>query len=237
MNEVDRPALEEIMDPGWARALAPVQPAIRDLGTMLREEVAQGRGYLPAPANILRAFQYPFEDVKVLLVGQDPYPTPGHATGLAFSVSPETPLPKSLQNVYRELADDLGGPPPPNGDLSAWAEQGVCLLNRALTVTPGAPASHRGRGWEQVTEQAIRALAQRDQPLVAVLWGRDAQGALPLLGDTPAIISPHPSPLAAHRGFFGSRPFSRTNTLLEEQGATPVRWQVDPTSDLTVKPA
>lgn len=216
--------LAELIDPGWAKALAPVEPEIRALGDMLREENAAGLGYLPAPHNILRAFTYPFDEVKVLIVGQDPYPTPGNAIGLSFAVAPNQPLPASLRNIYTELTTDLGCPPPPNGDLTPWAEQGVCLLNRVLTVTPGKPASHRGRGWEKVTDQAIRALVDRDQPLVAILWGRDAASLRPLFLSTPVIESPHPSPLSAHRGFFGSRPFSRTNEILEAEGVAPIRW-------------
>jgi uracil-DNA glycosylase len=161
------------------------------------------------------------------VVGQDPYPTPGHPVGLAFSVAPDvTPLPRSLVNVFRELGTDLGCPPPPNGDLSSWSDQGVMLLNRVLTVAPGVPASHRGRGWEAVTERAIEVLAARGGPMAAVLWGRDAQGLKPLLGSVPWVASVHPSPLSASRGFFGSRPFSRVNALLEQQGGTPVDWRL-----------
>ncbi len=212
------------MDPGWAAALAPVLPEVRQLGEMLRDEGRAGRAYLPKPSQIMRAFTYPFEQVKVLVVGQDPYPTPGHSVGLAFSVEPETPLPASLRNIYRELEDDLGVPPPKNGDLTGWAEQGVCLLNRVLTVTPGSPKSHRGRGWEQVTTQAVKALAERDKPLVAVLWGRDAQELEPLLRSAMVIESAHPSPLSAYRGFFGSKPFSQVNKLLVDAGTTPINW-------------
>ena len=222
--------LSEVIDPGWAAALSPVEPTIRELGRMLREEGRLGHGYLPAGSDVLRAFNYPLARVKVLIVGQDPYPTPGHAMGLSFSVSPGTPLPASLRNIYQELESDLGIPPAPTGDLRAWAEQGVCLLNRVLTVRPGTPGSHRGRGWEEVTECAISALVERGGPLVAVLWGRDAQNLRPLFGDTPTVCSPHPSPLSAYRGFFGSRPFSRVNQLLAEQGAAGVDWQVSPGS-------
>ncbi len=218
------PPLNEVIDPGWAHALAPVQSQIRQIGQALREEAASGGHFLPRASNILRAFTYPFDQVKVLIVGQDPYPTPGHAVGLSFSVAPGVELPASLRNIYQELQDDLGCPPPPNGDLTPWAEQGVCLLNRVLTVSPGNPGSHRGRGWEAVTQQAIEALAARHQPLVAILWGRDAAGLKPLLGDTPTIESPHPSPLSAYRGFFGSKPFSSANALLQQQGASPVNW-------------
>lgn len=216
-----------LMDPGWAEALAPVAGDIAALGDRLRAEVAAGRGYLPSGDNVLRAFQRPLADVRVLIVGQDPYPTPGHPIGLSFAVERHVrPLPRSLGNIYRELHDDLGIPPAPHGDLSAWSDQGVMLLNRVLTVRPGAPASHRGWGWEKVTEHAIRTLVQRGGPLVAILWGRDASGLKPLLGSVPWVESAHPSPLSASRGFFGSRPFSRVNALLAQQGADPVDWRI-----------
>lgn len=215
------------IDPGWAQALEPAQPLLTELGDRLRAEQAAGRGYLPAGANVLRAFQRPLADVRVLITGQDPYPTPGHPIGLSFAVEREVrPLPRSLGNIYRERHSDLGIPPAPHGDLTAWSDQGVLLLNRVLTVRPGAPASHRGWGWEQVTELAIRALVAREKPLVAVLWGRDAAALKPLLGETATIESAHPSPLSANRGFFGSRPFSRVNALLESMGADPVDWRV-----------
>ncbi|MDT0156828.1 uracil-DNA glycosylase [Microbacterium sp. ARD32] len=215
------------IDPGWAAALEPVQPLIAELGERLRAESAAGHGYLPAGANVLRAFQRPLADVRVLITGQDPYPTPGHPIGLSFAVDRDVrPLPRSLGNIYRERQDDLGIPPAPHGDLTAWSDQGVLLLNRVLTVRPGTPASHRGWGWEKVTELAIRTLVAREQPLVAILWGADARGAKPLLGSTPIIESAHPSPLSASRGFFGSKPFSRANALLESQGARPVDWRV-----------
>jgi uracil-DNA glycosylase len=217
--------LSEVVEPGWARALAPVEPQIAALGEFLRGEIAAGRGYLPAGANVLRAFQQPFDGVRVLIVGQDPYPTPGHAVGLSFSVPPQTrPLPPSLVNIFTEYTADLGLPKPSSGDLSPWAEQGVLLLNRVLTVAPGQPGSHRNKGWEAVTEQAIRALVARDEPLVAILWGRDAQTLKPLLPDVPCIESAHPSPMAAARGFFGSRPFSRVNSELEDLGGEPIDW-------------
>lgn len=216
-----------LLDPGWAAVLEPVQPLISELGDRLRAENAAGRGYLPAGRNVLRAFQRPFDDVRVLITGQDPYPTPGHPIGLSFAVDRDVrPLPRSLANIYRERQDDLGLPPAPHGDLTAWSDQGVMLLNRVLTVRPGSPASHRGWGWETVTETAIRALAERGKPLVAILWGNDARGLKPLLGGTPVIESAHPSPLSASRGFFGSRPFSRANSILESMGAEPVDWRV-----------
>lgn len=217
-----------LMDPEWADALQPVAGDIAAIGERLRAEQAQGHGYLPAGSLVLRAFQRPLRDVKVLVVGQDPYPTPGHPIGLSFAVDRDVrPLPRSLANIYRELDADLGIPPAEHGDLSAWADQGVMLLNRVLTVAPGSPASHRGRGWERVTEHAIRTLVARDAPLVAILWGRDAQSLQPMLGDTPVVASAHPSPLSASRGFFGSKPFSRVNELLGARGATPIDWRTD----------
>lgn len=216
-----------LMDAGWADALSPVAGDIAAIGERLRAEVAAGHGYLPTGERVLRAFQRPLADVRVLIVGQDPYPTPGHPIGLSFAVESHVrPLPRSLVNIYRELQDDLGIPPAPHGDLSAWSDQGVMLLNRVLTVRPGAPASHRGWGWEKVTEHAIRTLVERGGPLVAILWGRDASGLKPMLGAVPWVESAHPSPLSASRGFFGSRPFSRVNALLEQQGAAPVDWRI-----------
>lgn len=220
-------AVDGVIDPEWADALAPAQHTITALGERLREEQAEGRGYLPAGDHVLRAFERPMSAVKVLITGQDPYPTPGHPIGLSFAVDRHVrPLPRSLGNIYAELESDLGIPPAPHGDLTSWSDQGVLLLNRVLTVRPGEAASHRGWGWEKVTEVAIRALAAREQPLVAVLWGKDAAKLQPLLGDTPVIASAHPSPLSARRGFFGSRPFSRANGLLQELGAAPVDWRV-----------
>ena len=221
-----RQTLAELVDPGWAKALEPVADRIAQLGDFLRAEVAAGRGYLPAGPNVLRAFTQPLDAVRVLLVGQDPYPTPGHPVGLSFSVAPGVAPPRSLINIFRELRDDLGVTLPTSGDLTPWAERGVLLLNRVLTVRPGAPGSHRGKGWEQVTDQAIRALVARDEPLVAILWGRDAQTLRAMLGDVPRVESVHPSPMSADRGFFGSRPFSRVNALLEQQGATPIDWSL-----------
>ncbi len=226
--------LRNIIDPGWADALEPVAGRIAAMGDFLRAEVAAGRGYLPSGDNVLRAFKQPFSGVRVLIVGQDPYPTPGHAVGLAFSVAPQVrPLPASLVNIFREYSEDLGYPTPATGDLTPWTERGVLLLNRVLTVQPGKPGSQRGRGWEEVTEQAIRALAARKaaagvggEPLVAILWGRDARTLAPLLEGVPRIESAHPSPYSAASGFFGSHPFSRANQLLEQEGAEPVDWKL-----------
>ena len=217
-----------LVAPDWAAALAPVDDRIATMGAYLREEMAAGRGYLPAGDHVLRAFQRPLADVRVLIVGQDPYPTPGHPVGLSVSVARDVrPIPRSLANIYRELTTDVGVAPAAHGDLTAWADQGVMLLNRVLTVRPGESASHRGRGWEEVTECAITALVRRGGPLAAILWGRDAQSLKPMLGQVPWVESVHPSPLSASRGFFGSRPFSRVNRLLEEQGGTPVDWSLD----------
>jgi len=221
--------LTELVDDGWAQALAPVGDQVAQMGQFLRAEIAAGRRYLPAGPNVLRAFTFPFDAVRVLIVGQDPYPTPGHAVGLSFSVAPDVrPLPRSLANIFTEYSADLGYPEPSNGDLTPWAQRGVMLLNRVLTVRPGNPASHRGKGWEAVTECAIRALTARDEPMVAVLWGRDASTLKPMLasGNCLAIESPHPSPLSAARGFFGSRPFSKANELLVGMGADPIDWRL-----------
>lgn len=218
--------LEDLVHPSWVPVLDPERETLARLGEFLRAETAEGYHWLPAGGNILRAFSTPLGSVRVLIVGQDPYPTPGHAVGLSFSVSSDTrPLPRSLQNIHRELVDDLGVVRPANGDLSPWTQQGVMLLNRVLTVRAGDPGSHRGKGWEQITDTAIRGLVNRpDAPLVAILWGRDAQTLAPLLGDTPMITSAHPSPMSADRGFFGSRPFSRANALLSDLGGDPVDW-------------
>ena len=216
-----------LVAPDWAEALAPVEGTIEAMGRFLREEVAAGRGYLPAGDHVLRAFERPLADVRVLIVGQDPYPRPGHAVGLSFSVAPDVrPLPPSLLNIYQELATDLGHPMPSNGDLTPWTEQGVLLLNRCLTVQPGKSAAHRGKGWEAVTDRAIEALATRGGPLAAVLWGADARKLTRSLGGVPSVESVHPSPLSARNGFFGSRPFSKVNGLLEAQGARPVDWRL-----------
>lgn len=217
------------MAPDWAEALAPVDDRVALMGQFLRQEVAAGRGYLPSGDNVFRAFRRPLAEVRVLVVGQDPYPTPGHPIGLSFAVERHVrPIPKSLANIYQELRTDVGAAPPDHGDLTAWTDQGVMLLNRVLTVRPTASASHRGRGWEEITEQAIHALVQRGGPCVALLWGRDAQSLKPILGQVPWVESVHPSPLSASRGFFGSRPFSRVNRLLEEQGVEPVDWRLPP---------
>ncbi len=218
-----------LIAPDWAEALAPVDERVTTMGRFLRDEIAAGRGYLPAGDDVFKAFRRPLADVRVLIVGQDPYPTPGHPIGLSFAVAPQVrPLPGSLRNIYQELSTDLGIPPATHGDLTAWADRGVMLLNRVLTVRPGESASHRGRGWEEVTSCAIDALVRRGGPTAAILWGRDAQSLKPALGHVPWVESAHPSPLSASRGFFGSRPFSRVNRLLEDQGGSPVDWSLPP---------
>ncbi|SDW00248.1 Uracil-DNA glycosylase [Arthrobacter sp. yr096] len=229
---VERP-LDELMAPDWAAALRPVEAHLREALAFVSAQAGSGTQVLPAAHNMLRAFKQPLADVKVLILGQDPYPTPGHAVGLSFAVSRQTrPIPRSLANIYRELHDDLGLPPRVHGDLSAWTDQGVLLLNRVLSVSAGSAGSHRGKGWEAITTAAVTAVAHRtdaagrQSPLVAILWGKDAEGVQPLLDGAPAIVSVHPSPLSASRGFFGSKPFSRTNELLKAQGADPIDWEL-----------
>ena len=219
--------LDDLVGPGWPRALAPVADRIAAMGDWLRAEQAAGRPFLPRGADVFAALRMPFDAVRVLVVGQDPYPTPGHPIGLAFAVAPDVrPLPKSLRNIFAEYVDDLGHPAPANGDLTPWVDRGVLLLNRCLTVRPGAPASHRGRGWEEVTDAVVDALVARGGPLVAVLWGRQARDLAPRLGAVPRVESAHPSPLSAHRGFLGSRPFSQVDAALVAQGAEPVDWRL-----------
>lgn len=212
----------------WADALAPMEHRLAELGRFLTAERSAGERVLPAGDRILAAFERPLADVRVLIVGQDPYPTPGHPIGLSFATAPEVrPIPRSLRNIYTELHDDLGIAPAAHGDLTAWADHGVMLLNRVLTVRAGAPGSHRRKGWEQFTEHAIRTLVDRGGPLVAILWGNDARSLAPMLGEVPRIESAHPSPLSASRGFFGSRPFSRANEALAAQGAGAAQWALD----------
>lgn len=219
--------LEELVHPTWVPVLKEEQANLTALGEFLREETNAGRPWLPAGSQILRAFRQPLPQICVLIMGQDPYPTLGHPVGLSFSVAPQVqPLPRSLTNIFKELVADLGVPAPRNGDLSPWSEQGVLLLNRVLTVQAGESGSHRGKGWESITEAAIRGLVARKKPLVAILWGRDAQSLVSLMPDVPIIASAHPSPLSAERGFFGSRPFSRANSLLERAGGKAIEWEL-----------
>ena len=237
--ELARQPLAELVAPDWAEALTPVEGQLREVLQFLAAEVESGYEVLPSPSNVLRVFRQPLAGVRVLIVGQDPYPTPGHAVGLSFAVDGGTrPIPRSLANIYKELEADLGLPPRVHGDLSRWAEQGVLLLNRVLSVRAGAAGSHRNKGWEAITSLAISTVANRTTraggkgPLVAILWGKDAASAGPLLGSAAAIASAHPSPLSASRGFFGSRPFSRANALLQDQGNGTVDWELPPLSSL-----
>ncbi len=219
--------LEELVHPSWLPVLQPVADKVSECGDFLRAEVAAGRGYLPSGDKVLRAFELPLDNVRVLIVGQDPYPTPGHAVGLSFAVAPDvSPIPRSLQNIYQELTNDIGCARPTTGDLSPWADRGVLLLNRVLSVRPRAPKSHRGKGWEHVTAAAIKGLVERGGPLAAILWGNDARELAQHLGSVPYVTSPHPSPFSAYTGFFGSRPFSQVNQLLTDQGADPIDWSL-----------
>lgn len=180
------------------------------------------RDVLPPAAQRFAALERTQPDaVRVVILGQDPYPTPGHANGLAFSVTPDTPLPRSLANVFREMRDDLGHAPE-TGDLGHWADQGVLLLNTSLSVPEGAAGGHRSLGWDRLTRQVIERLS--DRPRAYVLWGRPAQSFAPGGDDNLVVASPHPSPLSARRGFFGSKPFSRVNAWLEDRGETPIHW-------------
>ena len=229
----DAQGLDGLVGDGWADVRAPVADTIARLEDRLRAEQAAGRPFAPAGDRVFAALGMPLAQVRVLVVGQDPYPTPGHAIGLAFAVDRDVrPLPGSLRNLLAEYETDLGLPRPTHGDLSAWVDEGVLLLNRALSVRHGAAGSHRGWGWEEVTDAIVDGLVTHHRaagiPLVALLWGRDAQGLAPRLqtGGAHVLTAPHPSPLSAHRGFLGSRPFTRTNTLLEAAGAEPVDWRL-----------
>ncbi|MFC0202320.1 uracil-DNA glycosylase [Paracoccus rhizosphaerae] len=199
-------------------------PFFRNDWPAIRDRLANS-AFLPGPDQIFAALEATTpEEVRVVILGQDPYPTPGHANGLAFSVTPETPLPRSLKNIFRELKDDLGAAPP-TGDLSNWARQGVLLLNSALSVTPGNAGAHAGWGWSSLARDAV-AEAQRHHPLAFLIWGNHAKktlAGLPRPQDM-VIATAHPSPLSARRGFFGSRPFSRINAWLESQGQPPIDW-------------
>ena len=223
--------LDELVGPGWVDVLAPVADTIAALGERLRAEQAAGRCFAPAGERVFAALAMPIGAVRVVIVGQDPYPTPGHAIGLSFAVERGVrPLPPSLLNILTEYEADLGLPRPTHGDLTAWVDRGVLLLNRVLTVRHGEPGSHRGWGWEQVTDTIVDGLVAHHLsaglPLVALLWGRDAQQLAPRLsaGGAQVLTAPHPSPLSAHRGFLGSRPFSGVNALLDAAGTAPIDW-------------
>lgn len=218
------------VDESWADALTRVEPTLLSIAVQLSSDP-----FLPAAPQVFRALRTPLSQVRVLLLGQDPYPTPGYAMGLAFSVSPDVrPVPGSLRNIFRELADDLGAEAPATGDLSPWVTQGVLLLNRTLTVSPGDPMSHRKLSWSAVIDSVIEQLVDRAEPLVAMVWGREAQSAVEPLRAYPfvrIVESAHPSPLSASRGFFGSRPFSRANAALAELGASPIEWSLVSTQE------
>lgn len=220
-------ANEKQISHDWAAVLQPMEQQLNHLSDFLGAERRNGMEILPECDRILSAFVQPLESVRVIIVGQDPYPTPDHPTGLAFAVNRNVrPLPRSLKNMYRELQDDLGISPPEHGDLTGWSKSGVMLLNRVLTVRSGQPASHHNKGWEKFTEHAIKMLVQRGGPLVAILWGNQARNLRDVFADVPIIESAHPSPLSASRGFFGSRPFSRANQALIDQGAEPIDWHL-----------
>jgi uracil-DNA glycosylase len=213
--------------PSWLPVFEDLSTEIAHVSDFLELEMAAGRQWLPEPAQVMRAFNQPLDHVKVVILGQDPYPTPGHSVGLAFCVAPEVALPRSLVNIFRELQSDLGVDSPASGDLTPWAKQGVLLLNSVLTVGSGASGSHRGKGWEPITSAVIAALINRPEGSpVAILWGKDAQSYGSDFDSRFVISSPHPSPLSARRGFFGSKPFSRTNELLRQQGLTPIEWDL-----------
>lgn len=216
------------IEPSWRQALAAEweKPYFAQLAEWVRAEYATRTIYPPA-GRIFAAFDAcPFDDVRVVILGQDPYHGAGQANGLSFSVNPGVAIPRSLINIYQELYEDLGVNPAPSGDLSRWARQGVLLLNATLTVRAGEAGSHQGHGWEELTDAAVRALAERRSGLVFILWGSYAQrkGAFIDRMRHCVISSPHPSPLSASRGFFGSRPFSRANDYLKSQGKEPINW-------------
>jgi uracil-DNA glycosylase len=212
----------EQMHPSWQAALA----GHRDLLDRIEAKVLGDSQITPPVGQVMRAFELPIEQVRVLIVGQDPYPTPGHAIGLSFAVAPEvTPLPRSLQNIMRELRDDLGKSVSNAGNLQLWASRGVMLLNRHLSTSSGESAAHFDAGWAQFTDAAIRALNRaRGNKLVAVLWGNEAISLRSLLPDAQVLTSPHPSPLSARKGFFGSKPFSRANEALRFVGEAEIDW-------------
>ncbi|MBO6270644.1 MAG: uracil-DNA glycosylase [Clostridium sp.] len=205
------------------------KPYYRKLYNTVKHAYETGVVYPPAN-DIFNAFEFtPLSNVKAVILGQDPYHGPGQAHGLCFSVQPSVEIPPSLVNIYQELHDDLGCRIPNNGYLKKWADQGVLLLNTVLTVQAHRAGSHRGIGWEEFTDAAIRVLNDIDRPMVFILWGRPAQMKKPMLTNPNHLIleAPHPSPLSAYRGFFGSRPFSQTNRFLEEHGIAPIDWQIE----------
>ena len=221
------PPIESVAHPSWLPAFDALSEGITSIRGFLDAETESGRNWLPAPENVLRAFAQPLDRVEVVILGQDPYPTPDHSIGLAFSVAPGIALPRSLSNIFSELQSDLGVNAPISGDLTPWSRQGVLLLNSVLTVQSGVTGSHRGKGWEQVTGAALRALKNRPRGApVAILWGKAAQDCGADFDPRGVISSPHPSPLSAHRGFWGSKPFSRANDLLIQAGIAPIEWEL-----------
>ena len=225
---------QELPD-SWRSVLEPAleTPEARRLGGFLRAEEAAGKAIYPPPGSRLRALELtPLDQVKVVILGQDPYHGPGQAMGLSFSVPEGVRHPPSLRNIFKELAGDCGIAAPTSGDLTPWARRGVLLLNNSLTVEAGQAASHAGRGWDAITDACVAAVAARAEPAVFILWGSHAQKKASRIAELNAptrhcvIRSPHPSPLSAHRGFFGSRPFSRANEFLRSTGRDPVDWSL-----------
>jgi uracil-DNA glycosylase len=210
----------------WLPALEESREELAALEIFLSSQMTGGVQILPQPQSIFRALSLPPDQVKVVIIGQDPYPTPGHAVGLAFSVSSDVrPLPRSLSNIFTELHSDVGCDRPQNGDLSSWADQGVLLLNRVLTGSAGNAGSHRGKAWEEITSSLVQFLVSINPSVVAVLWGKDAQQFESAFPVGQVILSAHPSPLSASKGFFGSKPFSTANELLKSKGVAPISWQ------------
>ena len=213
--------------PSWLPALEKCRHDLAKLELFLTSQIATGIQILPEPDNIFRALTMPVDKVKVVIIGQDPYPIPGHAMGLAFSVpNGVSPLPRSLSNIFTELQSDIGCDRLLNGDLTNWADQGVLLLNRVLTVSAGNVGSHRGRGWEKITASLVQFLVGKNPSVVAVLWGKDAQQLKPEFPHENVIVSVHPSPLSASKGFFGSKPFSQSNFILKKQDLETIAWVV-----------
>lgn len=227
--------MKQLINNDWWPVLKPQFETAnyQQLHNFLVDEYGHQQVY-PEMHHIFEAFNWtPFSKVKVVILGQDPYHGPGQAHGCSFSVLPGVAVPPSLQNIYKELKADLGCPPVKHGYLRSWAEQGVLLLNSVLTVRAGQAYSHQGHGWEQLTDAAIVALSERQAPVVFILWGRAARDKKRLidLKRNFVVESAHPSPLSAYRGFFGSRPFSKTNQFLEMTGQAPINWQLPSTVD------
>lgn len=216
-----------LIDESWVPTLLPFSAQLRAIAQELAARSQAGERLLPDPALMLRALELPAEEVKVLIVGQDPYPTPGHAIGLSFATEAQVrPLPRSLSNIYRELHDDLGIPPAVHGDLSAWQEQGVMLLNQVFSVGAGAAGSHQKIGWTHISAAVIDRLNRCSPAVIALLWGNQAQKLAPQLDQSIILRSAHPSPLSASRGFFGSKPFSAINRELRALGREEISWQL-----------